>query len=98
MAPSAPPITKRLVILPLICILRSTSETVVGNKDAAESPNPAAPIQIDIIEVGHIRIMLMLSRQPTKSPKRMELGRKRAATGMEINRPIMNAPQNIEVI
>ena len=98
MAPSALPITNRLVIPPLICILRSTRETVVGNKEAAESPNPAAPIQIEVIEVDHVRMIAVLSRQPTRSPKRIELGRKRAATGMEMSRPTVKAPQNIEVM
>lgn len=49
-APRALPTTKRLVTFPEISILRSTRVTVVGNKEAAESPNPAAPTQIEVIE------------------------------------------------
>ena len=76
MAPKALPITKRLVIFPVISILSSTSDTVVGNKEAAEMPKPAAPTQIDMIENGDSKMIPILSRHPIRSTRRIVLGLK----------------------
>ena len=95
--PALAPTKNQPVILPVMVILRSARESVVGKMAAIEKPAPNVPSQAAMSEFDQSNISPRLMIAPPKSASKINRGLKRVAIGMDNSRPAVRAPQKAEV-
>ena len=97
MPPALLPIRNQPVTLPVTVIRRSANDIRVGKIEARPKPSPSEATQSAAGECGHTRTTATLSKQMTRSPSRIALGRNRMAIGIANRRASVSAPQKAEV-